>query len=452
MKILAVVDNDLYFRNFVLSGALDKVRQNHKFLLALSDAVVKLRSSTPLAFNIANYKRNEENKDHVKVFNQISMRYFKGKSSTFAIKTQKYKAGFRDELFFNIFSKPFSFQWAKRIILSKIKRNKGLEKVVRAFKPDLVLFPTSGYEATGMELILMSKKYEQDSSANKFKTFFLTNGWDNLSSKGVMLLNPDYLGLWGPQALIDAVTIHGMKDYRCFLLGCSRYESYFSSNKTTKIFPFKYILFAGSTTATDEITPLKVCDEVLSRLKTKNIKIVYRPHPMRAKRVNFDYFEKNEYKNVVIDPQLEESYYEDKKTGRESGAAQNFPDLNYYPSLLKNALFIVSPLSSMLVEAGIFDVPALVLAHKDSNPIPASLQARWRHFEGAEEIPGWFFAHDLNQIKNTFKTLLMKFKNESAKNRGYNGILSSAIKKYLYFDSRFYKDRLDEAISIIFSS
>lgn len=439
VKVLSFIDNDLYFRNFVLSGAFNEASKNYNFKLCLSDAVAKLKKFTPKRFTALEYVRNERNRNRIKVFNQISMRHFSKKSSTFAIKTNQYKAGFKDDLFFRFFALSFAYDFAKQYLLKKFIINRTLEKIIKNEKPKIVLFPTSGYEATGYELILLSKKY-------KFKTFFLTNGWDNLSSKGIFLLKPDYLGVWGPQALVDAVNIQGMQPHQCFLLGCSRYEDYFKkSTGIKKIFPFKYILFAGSTTAADEITPLKICDDVISKIKM-NIKIVYRPHPMRAKRIGYDFFDAKEYKNVIIDPQVADDYFEDKISGAESGAAQNFPDLKYYPSLLNHSLFIVSPLSSIIMEAAIFNVPSLVLTHKDGNPIPASLQARWKHFDGAETVPGWFFGDNLNHIRNQFKMMLLKFKDESSNNRSYKGILSIAIKKYLFYDKRLYSDRLYEAL------
>lgn len=443
MKILIVIDNDLYLRNFVLSGSFNKLpRQN--VTLALSDAVIKLKHLIPKSFNTKTYLRNEQNKARVAVFNQISMRHLRDKSSTFAIKTTRYGGTFKDKFIFNLFSYPILYQIAKWILIKKLVKNSSLEQVIIETKPEIVLFPLSGYEGTGLELISLSKKHN-------YKTLFLTNGWDNLSSKGVFMMLPDYLGVWGPQALVDAINIQNMSFSKIFLLGCSRYENYFQKIQTKKkIFPFKYILFAGSTTAADEITPLKIFDDVLTKLKVKDIKIIYRPHPMRAPRKGYDFFEKKKYKNIVIDPQVEKDYYQDKIKGTESGAAQNFPDLNYYPELLKNSLFIISPLSSMLIEAAIFDVPALVLAHNDpDNPIPASLQAEWKHFEGATDIPGWFFAYNLKQIRGKFNDLVINLKDENTNKRLFKNILSNAIKRYLHHDDKLYADRLLEAIKII---
>lgn len=442
MKVLAVVDNDLYLRNFVLSGAFDETFKNFDSILAISNAVEKLKPLISKKFKIKEYTRNEKNKSKVQVFNQISMRHLKHKSTTFQSKTQNYSPLLKEKILFNFFALPFIYNLAKFIIQKQFLINPKLEKIIKKFNPDIVLFPTSGYEATGYELIKLSKKYY-------FKTFFLTNGWDNLSSKGVLLFKPDFIGVWGQQALYHAVKIQNMKKENCILTGCARYENYFDQTKgNTKIFPFNYILFAGSTTAADEITPLQILETALDRPKYKNIKIVYRPHPMRAPRKGFDLFEQEKYKHIIIDPQVAPDYYRDKKEKTESGAAQNFPDLEYYPSLLKNCLFLISPLSSLIIESAIYNVPSLILAHQDpDNPIPASEQVKWEHFKGAKNIDGWYIAHDLKQMVNLFNKLLKKTINKNLHKSGNN--LSKSIKKYLYFDNRSYSKRLSDYLEQI---
>ena len=113
-------------------------------------------------------------------------------------------------------------------------------------KPKLAIFPITGVESTGYELIELSRRHD-------FRTLFLVNGWDNLSSKTVFGALPDYMGLWGQQSLEDAVTIHGLTVDRGFLLGCARYEPYFGDRDQAEApFPFRYAVFAGSTTACDE--------------------------------------------------------------------------------------------------------------------------------------------------------------------------------------------------------
>jgi hypothetical protein len=153
---------------------------------------------------------------------------------------------------------------------------------------------------------------------------------------------------------------------------------------------------------------------------------------------------------VILDPQVADNYFGEKRKGTESSSSHNFPTLTYYPSLVNHALFLVSPMSSMTLEAALFDVPGLVLAYDDGyHPISGNLQAKYTHFEGGEEVPGWFFVKNLDEMRSTFRILLERLKNETPDNRKFRPILSSAMKKYLYQDDLSYAERLFGATELI---
>lgn len=445
MKILALIDDNMYFRNFLKSGAFDKLFQNKEFKLSAAKQVNISGFNINKSKYLPTYIRNDNNKKVIFTFNQIAMRRYRNRSTTFDIKTKALKKDPYNLAVQFFFSQPFIFEKTRQIILNKLKPNSSLEKIIRDFRPGLVILPMTGTESTSYELILLSKKYN-------FKTFFLMNGWDNLSSKCLFLLKPDFLGVWGPQQLSDAVTVQGMLPERCFLMGCARYEDFFVNKPSKNPFSFKYILFAGTQTAHDEITPLRLFDKLIEKTKLKNVKLVYRPHPNREKRFGDDFFEASEYKHTIMDPQVARDYYQNKDSGQESALSQNFPELDYNTDLLKHALFIISPMSSLILESALFDVPSLIPANKnDPNSISPFEHTRWQHFRGSEDVPGWFIGKDYKQIENLFLEMLKKFRNDSYGKRYFQGLLSPAMKKYLYFDDKLYADRLAESVGIITS-
>jgi hypothetical protein len=185
-------------------------------------------------------------------------------------------------------------------------------------------------------------------------------------------------------------------------------------------------------------------------LKTENLKIVYRPHPWREPRECFDVFQPNDFKHVLLDPQVADDYYKEKQRGTESCSSQNYPKLKYYPSLVNHAQFIISPMSSMILEAALFDVPALVLAHDDGvHPISPRRIAGFHHFQGAEEVPGWFFGKTLDEIKELYKTMVREFGDETPETRKLRPLLSFSTRKYLYEDGYSYAHRLAFLVSSI---
>ncbi|MBN1850757.1 MAG: glycosyltransferase [Deltaproteobacteria bacterium] len=443
LSTIAFIENDMYVRNFITSGAFDFLMRDDGFAFCVSEIVQKLKGSIPAERIIKTYERNKKNISLTYRFNKISTLALREKSSTLDIKAKKGWFGeytHEDRLMASV----KDYNLTRQYFLKCFENNHTIEAIIKEHRPGLVIFPVTGVESTGTELILLSQKYH-------FQTLFLVNGWDNLSSKGIFPVLPDYLGAWGPQSLVDAVEIQGMRPHRVFLLGSARYEDYFKSeNLHTSPFSHQHILFAGATTPCDEITPLQIIEQAMEDLGIDDTQVVYRPHPWREKRNCFDVFEPEKYKHIILDPQIEHDYFNEKQRGTESVSSQNFPRLNYYPSLVKHALFAVSPMSSMSLEAALFDVPVIILANKDEyHPVPPDLQAAYKHFEGADEVPGWFFIHDLNALKERFKELFIRFKNESPANRQYKGILSNAMKKYLYFDNQSYAQRLFNATNEI---
>ena len=436
-RIVAFIENDMYVRNFITSGAFDQIAALDGFSLCLASNVTKLKSAIAPEKVCGSYGRMQHNISLIYHFNMISMRALKDKSHTFKIKSET-----------NWFNESNNFKYAesytrseyesiKEQIIGKFQNNQSLERIIQKQRPDLVIFPITGVEATGAELILLSRRYG-------FQTLFLINGWDNLSSKGIFPLLPDCLGVWGPQSLLDAVNIQGIPFHQTALIGCARYEDYFvPENASQKYFPHKYVLFAGSVTPCDEITPLRIFDQLLDVLKVNNLKIIYRPHPWREKRKCFDLFQPEDFKHVMLDPQVAKNYYKEKQQGTESVSSQNYPELKYYPSLVNHAQFIISPMSSMILEAALFDVPALVLAHDDEvHPITPKRIAEFEHFQGAEEVPGWFFAKTLDAAGHLFKTMLHEFGDEVPETRKLRPLLSYSIRRYLYEDGYSYSQRL----------
>jgi hypothetical protein len=128
----------------------------------------------------------------------------------------------------------------------------------------------------------------------------------------------------------------------------------------------------------------------------------------------------------------------------------NFPELKYYPSLVNHAQFIISPMSSMTLEAGLFDVPAMVIAYDDGcHTISGNLLAQYCHFEGCRQIPGWFFANRLEEIKPLFKRMITRFLTDSPEKRTYRPVLSEAMKLYHFHDHRSYAQRLLDSVTLI---
>lgn len=439
-RILAFVENDMYVRNFVLSGAFDRILSTGEAGIVTSEIVTTLRDRIPAGGEVGRYERSRENVRVTVRTNKVSMLALRKRSETFALKCRArwYGEYADDEL--RLATRPL--QEIRATLRRDLVPNPSVEAVIAEHRPRVVLVPITGVEATGSELVALSRRYG-------FVTLFLVNGWDNLSSKGVFLDLPDLLGTWGPGSLVDAVEIQGMPVHRCVPMGCARYEPYFQATPGDAPFDHPYVLFAGGTTKGDELTPLRILDAALGDRPPDGMKIVYRPHPWREPRECDDLVTSDTFRNVIVDPQVADAYLANKRAGTESVSATSFPDLGYYPRLLRHAAFVISPLSSMTLEAGLFSVPALVLAHDDGvHTLPPSAVARYRHVAGADEVPGWTFARTLDELPARFAGLCERHRDEGPDRRRWRPVLSAAMKRYLHHDGRSYAERLEEATRV----
>ena len=92
-------------------------------------------------------------------------------------------------------------------------------------------------------------------------------------------------------------------------------------------------------------------DEFLVESFYKKYKIIYRPHPFRQGKTI-----PKKFKNIIYDPEILNIL--ENKTHR-------YSDLNYYPSLIKNAKLIIGGPQTMMIESTIFNKFYLALTHDD---------------------------------------------------------------------------------------
>ena len=104
----------------------------------------------------------------------------------------------------------------------------------------------------------------------------------------------------------------------------------------------------------------------------------------------------------------------------------------------------------MLLEAALFNVPAIVLANDDEvHPLPNNLQARFRHFEGGREVQGWHFVDDLAELSSTLMQIYGRTRHDGPDKRSFAPLLADSMTRYLFIDERSYADRLLEATDVI---
>ncbi len=463
-KILLVLSGNEYIRNYIQSGALDTLEQKFDCYYIGSERL-SLREPLISKRNFLGYYPEDESKNAraFKHFNVLMYKHrHKSTSFVFRIKRTFYlppydfplacKLLFAEalRLKFTLFRSYLSYYKNKGLVKTissnlffkfynsnfqkASKVNLALTTAVKEIKPCMILFPSSAYDPIGSDIVKLCREHG-------IPSFFLIDNWDNLSSKSVLYDKPEYLGVWSQQSLEHAVEIQDFKSSRIFILGTPRYNHYFKtrSQDLPSYFDFKYILFVGTAVAFDEAGIIAEVDRLLEENPEifKGIKLLYRPHPWRQ---GDDTIVGKNLRHVVIDPQLEDAYI----TRNATPSVQ--PDLNYYPSLIKNAEFVMGGLTSMLIETLVFRKSYMALAYNDGKYLTSQHNV-WKyyvHFRGLENVNAINIIHDLNNFSERFISHWFNRNNIDIKE------VDRQREYYLYQDENLeYKDKLTIAVKKI---
>lgn len=424
-KILFALSGDIYVRNYLRTGVIRALTEFHDVsVIAASNLALRDEVAQTSEFvGFFDFTPEQDSRYHA-AFNLLMWRHRK-KSRTFLYRWMRNSRwsdvvgsrrfvptvrAFLSWVFYSLRNPrwillpvlgsrpvfPFSFSRA----LQKISTNESLLKLVSSGTWDLIIFPSAAFEPMAVELTKIGRE-------RNVTTLCLIDNWDNLSSKTVFWEHPDHLGVWGEQTKSHAIEIHGFPRERIHLVGTPRFDQYFAGRSQEAPTPhkFPYILFVGAAMPFDEISALRDIENALEAggEKLSSVKVVYRPHPWQQKRKTNALFEETSFSRTVLDHQIQEAYLAGVKPETTANSFQ--PNLDYYPALLSNALLVVGPLTTMLLEASLCLRPVVALAYPDGvhfNPV----QGYFRHFDGTDAIPGFVVCQEQEELASALSSSL----------------------------------------------
>jgi hypothetical protein len=450
MRILVILCYDDYVRFYVKTGAFEAVQGDHEVRFVISNrckTIAEMRDVPGFVGTIQFDSRVEA--AHQLLFDVLTWRY-RHRSRTFGYRFSRQYKTLPNTSLLNVLGNLRGLrQAAKHVALGNrvigpyfirhqiaaIPINRDLESVLAEQQPDLVVLPTAATEPIGNDLVRLAER------TRAFKTLFLIDNWDNLSSKSLFWAHPDYIGVWGEQAREHATSIHGIDGKRVSLLGTPRFEAYYAVRKgqTQRHYAFPYVLFCGAALAFDELTALHHLDDEIAAHPEiyGELRVVYRPHPRRQKRLCPDVFHERDFRRVVLDKQLHDAYYKDDPEFQ--------PALDYYPSLLAEAELVVCPLTTMLIEALLCGTPVLAITYDDHvhYTSPHHAYKFYRHFEGIETIRGLHLNRDESRLGADMRELIER-PATPARDEIYH-----SLQYFLYRDDKPYPERLAGVVAQI---
>ena len=459
--IFFIISDDLYVRNYIRTGVIDYLNRSMRVSI-LADSRISLSEEVSARPDFRGFFTMDARAEALhSLLAQILMWRNRDKSRTFLLRWMRLAnwgliksnrgrvvlilsalrwsigllgnwAAIRIPLFGN----RIAFPIVSRVLKRQILENRQLRNVLELELPNLVIFPSAAYEASGTDVATICKSLNIPSLA-------LIDNWDNLSSKTVYWSKPDNLAVWGPQTRDQAISIHGFKKEQVHNLGTPRFESYFSMRNAKPVAPydFPYILFVGSAMPFDELGALHAIEDYLRTQIDANdqLKIVYRPHPWQHKRSSFNVFRETDYSFTILDTQLSNSVANVPRMDRDRMRFQ--PALDYYPGLLANAQIVVGPLTTMLFEAALCLRPVVALAYSDGHHFNTS-RRYFSHFDGLERVPGFYFC----ESRNSLQSVLKKASNHVEIGPAESDQITS---RYLFRSNQGYNRSLENLISSI---
>tara|TARA_B110000211_G_scaffold232440_1_gene296176 strand:+ start:153 stop:1571 length:1419 start_codon:yes stop_codon:yes gene_type:complete len=427
-RILVAITADNYVRNYLRTEAFSVVcEKNHVDLIA--DESLALSQEVEGHPQFAGFYRTNSTLDrrHHLVFSIIMWRNRK-KSPTFTYRWMRNSgwdnvsaeqgAGKKIRAFLKwlpgafanplgirilLLGNPLIFPLAKFLLLNRLPINESLASAVKTNDYDLLVFPSAAFDSVSVDLTRLGK-------SEKITTLCLVDNWDNLTSKTSFWAKPDYLGVWGEQAIEQAHRIHGFSIDQVRAVGTPRFDSYFSERDQPglhPIYPFHYLLFVGSAMPFDEIGALHTLERAVEGLAPvfNKLTIVYRPHPWQQKRRSPSGFREEDFSRTVLDRQIAEAYAEGIRPERTETRFQ--PKLDYYPRLFQGASVVIGPLTTMLFEGALALKPVIGLAYSDGHHANTS-RRYFSHFDGVEKIPGFLLCEDKNGLQDMISESLLR--------------------------------------------
>ena len=404
VRILAVIQNAVFFRNFVSSGALSELANRYEVILSSNNPDVE---NYPLPAGLRWGPRLSENKSRNKIryyIQEFVMCGLRTRCRTFGLKL--YRLSWRKRFVYRLVATPWSARALQRLSEWWLGSDPEVDRLIKDLSPQWVLLPSSCEDSLTADLI----KAARQAGA---RSLILVNGWDNLTSKGTIPVVPDKIGVWGPQAKEDALRIHDVSENRIVMLGAPHFESYFKRNGATEdtnpeIRRFngipdgkRVILFGGCLQPFDEVSALRLLEKAIEAGTIPNAHVLYRPHPWRHSRAYEDPFKAEEFRHVSLDQQVAEVFLKVKRGGDTGLSKKHFPDLSYYPKLIRLADFVISPLSTFVLESLLMGKRTIAICYSDGRHyFSADKVSQYEHVQCLQGAAGIQFCRDPNELPN----------------------------------------------------
>ena len=377
MKILIFLENDLVVRHFIFSKAFIKLNTSHEVVYVFPDGHKRMGSIKTNKLDLNDSKRLKllPFQKRLKLwkirFYVEKLKYKKGISRKVLRRWRSdFKIGnpFYALYLYVFFGLPIIFPiftFIVNFLLSKTP-NKEMIKILHEEKPDLLLHPSVLQGSYIDDVIFYGNKIKKP-------VIVIMNSWDNPLTKRSVVNKNYFLLVWGPQTKQHAIKYMGLKEENVIEFGSAQFDIYNhdKSNDWKSLrqdYGFKddvkTLLYAGSSKNSDEFSHLKKIDSAIERGLLPKLNLIYRPHPWGNCGYKGFRFKEYNFKNVIFDFSMKDYVLSDFK----KGPLKILPNLKNTKDLLLSVDLVISPLSTILLEAMLVGkIPICLMTNDESN-------------------------------------------------------------------------------------
>lgn len=388
-KIAVIVDHDIVIRNFIGNGSFDALMERHDVLFYFPEPGYK--NNSRVSIDLANLGLGDRVR-HLpvdterytiwsKLFHVNRLRWSRGAYARQRRERTYQLIGPGHVREYTALALPGVTQLFEKRSIGRVEKIHfaALERMIDEQKPSLIIHPTVMNGPYINDLILELPKH-------RIPLMLIMNSWDNMAGQRYLCGVPDRLLVWGEQTLRHSVTLAGIPEDRTVRFGAAQFDIYRKPPRIDRdefcrrheVDPQKKILlYAGSAKGTSEITDLRLLDEAIENGELGPAVIIYRPHPWGNGGEGGENILSHPWRHVRIESSMRE-YLEE--VARNDGYATCYPDYWDTRDVLANIDALVSPLSTIILEAALCGKPPMCF-------LPLEEEADAKHFQAAAPLP-----------------------------------------------------------------
>jgi hypothetical protein len=412
VKSLVFIEHDIIIRHFVHSRAFCDLAARHELKFVFPQPGYKrVRLDVAEQGLCAPYRHMTVHEARLGIWKKLlildQMRWRSGRHFAVMRHFRRQAIGSKATAIYAPLAVPGLHRLARRWFMARLAGmpNRELDALLDEERPDVIIHPCVLDGAFLNDLTVAAKD-----RGTPFVV--IMNSWDNPSTKQAMAGWPDYLLVWGEQTRRHAIDFIGMPSDRVIPFGAAQFEVYRSAPSVSReefcrvhgINPSnRILLYAGSSKETNEFEHLVAIDEAAAAGRLGHTSVVYRPHPWGQGGRGGERILGYPWKNVRIESSMR-GYLERVRAGEKD---PSYPDYRHTHDVLSSVDAVVSPLSTILLEAALHGKPALCFLPDDEREAGHfQLAAPMIHFEGMYAMPEFLKARGRAELLPQLESLL----------------------------------------------